>query len=527
MRSVLMLFVLVCVFVCTGCAGRCISGDCSDGYRTFMYKDGKEYTGYVSNGKANGQGTLKFPTGENYVGGFKDGEFHGQGAATLVNGDKYVGEFLDSKFSGDGTYFWPDGRKYVGKWLDGKTNGQGLLTWPNGASYEGVFQSGKITTGNWANAVGDKYTGEFVDGQFGGQGVYAWSNGRSYVGKFLKGNLNGLGTFSWPDGRKHFGEWKDGKRVGQGTATYANGQSLSGLWADSIAIVDISARDFAALLPVGAEHDQFGILEKLATERQTINAEKAQLEKQKAELEALQKSPKQASKRPKASMTDARRTALVIGNSAYLKGPLKNPANDAHDMAASLKNLGFDVTVLIDATQQQMEHATREFGAKLRQGGVGLFYYAGHGVQVGGENFLVPVNAVIQSEGDVKYGSVNAGLVLAKMEDAGNGLNIVILDACRSNPYARSFRTANEGLAKMDAPTGSLISYATAPGSVASDGTGRNGVFTRHLLENMKAPGLPISEVLMRVRQGVVKETAKKQVPWEASSLIGQFYFSE
>ena len=195
-------------------------------------------------------------------------------------------------------------------------------------------------------------------------------------------------------------------------------------------------------------------------------------------------------------------------------------------MASTLKVLGFDVTMLTDASQQQMENAVRDFGTKLRQGGVGLFYYAGHGVQVAGENFLIPVNAVVQSEGDVKYGSVNAGLVLAKMEDAGNGLNIVILDACRSNPYARSFRTAAEGLAKMDAPTGSLIAYATSPGSVASDGQGRNGVYTKHLLETMKIKGLPISEAFMRVRQGVVQETAKKQVPWEASSLIGQFYFA-
>lgn len=221
-----------------------------------------------------------------------------------------------------------------------------------------------------------------------------------------------------------------------------------------------------------------------------------------------------------------RRTALVIGNSAYKTAPLKNPVNDARDMASALRSLGFEVALVTDATQQQMENAVREFGTRLRQGGVGLFYYAGHGVQVGGENFLIPVNAAILSEADVKYGSVNAGLVLAKMEDAGNGLNLVILDACRSNPYARGFRSAEQGLAKMDAPTGSLIAYATAPGSVASDGGGRNGVFTRHLLETIKTPGLPISEVFMRVRQGVVQETARKQVPWEASSLIGQFYFA-
>lgn len=196
-------------------------------------------------------------------------------------------------------------------------------------------------------------------------------------------------------------------------------------------------------------------------------------------------------------------------------------------MAAALRRVGFDVTLVRDATQQQMENAVREFGLKLRQGGTGLFYYAGHGVQVAGENYLVPVNAFIQTEGDVKFGCLPAGLVLAKMEDAGNDVNIVILDACRNNAFSRNFRSADQGLAKMDAPTGSLISYATAPGSVASDGAGRNGLFTQHLLKNIATPGLPITEVFMRVRQGVVQETKKKQVPWESSSLIGQFYFSE
>ncbi|MDP3425846.1 MAG: caspase family protein [Humidesulfovibrio sp.] len=117
-----------------------------------------------------------------------------------------------------------------------------------------------------------------------------------------------------------------------------------------------------------------------------------------------------------------RRVALIIGNSAYKDAPLKNPVNDARDMAAALKQLGFEATLLTDATMQQMESAVREFGLKLRQGGMGLFYYAGHGVQVAGNNYLVPVKAVIQSESDVKYGCLDAGLVLGKMEDAGNGL---------------------------------------------------------------------------------------------------------
>jgi TPR repeat protein len=221
-----------------------------------------------------------------------------------------------------------------------------------------------------------------------------------------------------------------------------------------------------------------------------------------------------------------KRTALIIGNAAYKSAPLKNPVNDARDMASLLRTLGFDVTLKTDANHQQMEEAVREFGRKLRGGGVGLFYFAGHGVQVAGDNYLVPVDAQIASEADVRYGCLNAGLVLGKMEDAGNQVNLVVLDACRNNPFGRGFRSAEAGLAKMDAPKGSLIAYATAPGRVAGDGSGRNGVYTKFLLQNLRTPGLSLGDVFMRTRMGVLQETGEKQVPWESSSLTGYVYLA-
>jgi uncharacterized caspase-like protein len=220
------------------------------------------------------------------------------------------------------------------------------------------------------------------------------------------------------------------------------------------------------------------------------------------------------------------RYALVIGNSAYKDKPLKNPANDAGDMARELKRLGFDVQLRTNASLREMEEAIRDFGVKLKRGGVGLFYYAGHGVQVQGVNYLVPVGARLASESDAKYECVDAGRVLGKMEDAGNELNIVILDACRNNPFARSFRSADQGLARMDAPTGSIVAYATAPNSIASDGSGANGLYTKYLLQNMGTPGITIEELFKRVRIGVMGETAKKQVPWESSSISGYFYLA-
>lgn len=221
-----------------------------------------------------------------------------------------------------------------------------------------------------------------------------------------------------------------------------------------------------------------------------------------------------------------KRTALVIGNGAYQTSPLKNPVNDATDMAARLRALGFEVTLKVNAGKRDMEEAIRVFGDTLKGGGVGMFYFAGHGMQVGGRNYLIPVDARIETQSDVEYEGVDAGRVLGKMEDAGNAFNIVVLDACRNNPFGRGFRDQAAGLAQVTAPTGSFIAYATAPGSVAADGEGRNGAFTAALLEALNEPGLSVEGIFKRVRERVARETGRKQVPWDSSSLVGEFYFT-
>jgi hypothetical protein len=220
-----------------------------------------------------------------------------------------------------------------------------------------------------------------------------------------------------------------------------------------------------------------------------------------------------------------KRHALVVGNSAYSHGALKNPLNDARAVARALAGSGFEVVLLEDATRAAMQRAIRRFGEDLLEGGVGLFYYAGHGMQVKGRNFLVPVNADIDREYEVEFNALDVNLVLSMMDDARNALNIVILDACRTNPFARSLRVSASGLAPMDAPVGTIIAFATAPGAVASDGTGANGVYTKHLLEHLAVPGLPIEQLFKKVRIGVIKETGGEQTPWESSSLRGEFAF--
>ena len=232
-----------------------------------------------------------------------------------------------------------------------------------------------------------------------------------------------------------------------------------------------------------------------------------------------------------ATANKERRVALVVGNWSYSAYPLVNPKYDAEEVAASLHQLGFKVLLRTNLDQQSFKSAIQEFGDQMKDGGVGLFFYAGHGLQFNGRNYLVPIKANINDEKEIVAESVEADLLLQEMASVDNLLNIIILDACRNNPFATTTRgfggavKSAVGLAQMDAPSGSLISYSTSPGATASDGHGRNSPFVKNLLINMKYPGLTIEQVLKRVRVGVEKITDGAQTPWEVSSLKGEFYF--
>lgn len=220
------------------------------------------------------------------------------------------------------------------------------------------------------------------------------------------------------------------------------------------------------------------------------------------------------------------RTALVIGNSNYKSSLLKNPVNDATDMSRVLKQLGFSVILKINAGRRDMMDALNEFGRNLVRSEIGIFYFAGHGMQIDNTNYLIPVGARVESESDVMYEGVEAGRILGKMKDAGNRLNVVILDACRNNPFARSFRASSQGLAKMDAPPGSILAYATSPGSLAEDGSGRNGVYTGSLLKNLIDPGLTVQELFNQTGLDVMQKTSRKQVPWVSSTPVPRFFLA-
>lgn len=225
-----------------------------------------------------------------------------------------------------------------------------------------------------------------------------------------------------------------------------------------------------------------------------------------------------------------KRLALVIGNARYKHGgSLDNPVNDARSMKSVLQDLGFRVIEKENCTQRDIKKAIDEFGRKLNGYDVALFFYAGHGIQVNGNNYLVPVDALLENENDVEYDAVRADRVLAKMESAGSKTNIVILDACRDNPFERSWRrgTRGKGLAFMNAPSGSLIAYATSPGNTASDGRGDNGLYTSALLKHIRTPDITIEQLFKRVRSTIMDWSNEEQIPWESTSLRGDFYFKK
>jgi Caspase domain len=217
------------------------------------------------------------------------------------------------------------------------------------------------------------------------------------------------------------------------------------------------------------------------------------------------------------------RTALIIGNSAYSFAPLKNPINDAEAMASALEGAGFKVIKETDADQAKMVEAVRTFGAELKKrGGVGLFYFSGHGTQIDGENYLLPVGSEFRSLEDVKRGSVTALAVVDAMASARSDLNIFILDACRNNPIDPN---GYKGLSRIDSNARLFISYAASPGLTALDGAGNNSPYTKYLYQSIEAPNLDIEDTFKRTLKGVYVETNHEQTPWIASTFFGDFVF--
>lgn len=464
------------------------------------------------------------------------------GQLISADGTRYVGEFLDNKMHGRGSLTWPDRRQYIGEWRNGKRHGKATALWPDGR----------------------KYIGEIRDDKANGHGAFSWPNGNTYVGEWRNDRRNGFGVFSWSDGRKFVGEYRDNKRNGQGIE-YLPGGSVgrSGRWVDDNLAhpfaLDTARFPFDGPSQATASNADPGRAdrERLAAEgensrrrqqelEQKLTAEARERERQAAEVEAVRRRQQeleaqlaalqsQSASRPPAeaaAVRNQRRVALVIGNAAYKSSPLDNPVNDATDVDQTLRQLGFQTTLVRNATLGQMREATRKFAEQLPSADVALIYFAGHGIESNRKNYMIPVNAELQFVYELDDQAYNAGQWLEMLESIrstnAERVNIVILDACRNNNLIGS-RSFGRGLGRMDAPTGTFLAFSTAPGKVAADGARgqRNSPFTRHLLSVMQQPGLPIEEAFKEIRRNVSRETNGAQVPWESTSLTGFFTFRQ
>ena len=345
-------------------------------------------------------------------------------------------------------------------------------------------------------------SGNFIQSDWSNcQGKFDWGS-YTYTGGFSKNRPHGRGE----------------KRKSDGTLL------VDGIWHEGELNKDLTAEIKLQAQQAKLESDN---LQKETQERQRLRLqnESANIANQVAVM------PLAETVVPSANLNystlNSKRLALVIGNAGYKVRPLKNSRNDADDVSRSLKTTGFEVIDLRDATLPQMRTAVRQFGDRLINNDVGLVYYSGHGVEVKGRNYFIPVNADIQREDEIADQGLDVSLILEKMSTAGKGVNILIVDACRDDPFGRSFRSSSRGLANMDAPRGTIIAYATSPGKVASDGNPRerNSPYTKHLVKAMQSPNKPIEQVFKEVRRAVQDETKNQQTPWENTSLSGDFFF--
>lgn len=241
---------------------------------------------------------------------------------------------------------------------------------------------------------------------------------------------------------------------------------------------------------------------------------------------------------PTFAARELKRSALVIGNGAYRNAPLKNPVADAQAVAASLKELGYEVSLRQNTTLFDLIEALRDFSLRAAKSDVRLLFYAGHGIQAKGRNYLLPVDAEPQSEDEIAAKAADVGELVDRLSSYKQGLNIVVLDACRVNPFAGGVVVGPDGrrlkfrgltptgLARLEAPLGTLVAFSTAPNGVALDGpVGEHSIYAKHLLQHIQTPGLPVEQLFKRIRIGVAEETQRVQVPWESSSLTAEFCF--
>jgi hypothetical protein len=419
----------------------------------------------------------------------------------------------------------------------------GVVTYAGGARYQGEWRDGKRNgQGEYTFIGGNKYVGEYKDGKRSGRGTFTFTNGNKYVGEFKDGVQEGIGSLTFAYGDTYVGQFKNDKRNGQGITYNSDGTIYqSGFWDNGKLInpfaidknrfpfnssLQIASQNFSStndrdslVAEVELERKKRNELEQLITsnrERERISAELDAERRKRQELEAqlvVQPQPTQGLKRSA--------HALVIGNSAYPgSGRLDNPVNDANAISQKLRSMGFTVTTVTDANRQRLVQAMAQFRRTAAAADISLLFYAGHGVQIFGTNYILPTDV---DQTDPAQATIQGVSLNSVVENFLPGkTKLVFLDACRDNALQRTNdRSVSKGLAPISAAQGTLISYATKDGQTAADGVGsKNSPFTQALLEHINDPQ-DIAVVLRKVREKVMRSTGGKQQPWEYGSLTG------
>ena len=383
---------------------------------------------------------------------------------------------------------------------------------------------------------GDKYVGEYKDGLRNGQGTYTAANGNKYVGEYKDGKRNGQGTYTYANGNKYVGEFKDHNFNGQGIKYLANGKvDKSGIWKDD-KLVQSKFIDVATFTRIPTLSNSASNLAQLRKTEEQAKQKQAELEAQRkatelalaqatkaaqeqVKLEAQLAAQQQTTKPPVAGST-LRVHAIVIGNSAYQgSARLDNPINDARAMSAKLRQMGFKVTTIENATRSKLVSALVGFNRSASATDVSMFFYAGHAAQISGINYMLPTDINMNDLSEVPLHGISLNSVIDQYLPGKTKL--VFLDACRDNPLLQvASRSMTRGLAPISVSEGVMIAYATKDGSVAADGNGKNSPFTKALLQHIDGPD-DISVVLRKVRAAVMQDTDGKQQPWDYNSLTG------
>ncbi len=495
-------------------------------------------------------GAITHPNGDKQAGEFRNGRLNGPGMEVLASGYQYIGQYKDDLPDGHGTETFPEGHRYIGQFKDGKYHGQGDFAFSNRNRYAGDFRDGKPNgRGRYSFANGDVYEGEFRNGLRSGRGSFTYADGEKYVGEFQDGDFNGLGIEYRANGSvARSGRWRSGDlaeafAIDPKRFEFA-AQSATSLSASRPAASSAPERPPApvAQVPQIAQVPQVAQVEPAKPAQPAARPAAAQAglqspPEQSPQAQAREPAPalQASSQRPAASTAGIRRLALVIGNDSYRSvSTLDNARSDARSMAKALEATGFKVSLQLDLTERGMKEALRNFRAEIQGGDEVVLFFAGHGVQIGAANYLLPVDIRGQSEEQVKDEAIALQRVLDDLSERRPRFSLAVIDACRNNPLKSNGRAlGGRGLAAPQAASGQMVIFSAGSGQEALDRLGDkdknpNGLFTRIFLREMLKPGVPLDRVVRSVRTQVVelaKSIGHEQVPATYDQTLGDFFF--